>query len=286
MALLEACCALIVALFVVVRLRMEARRRPFLLRLGILVVAAWLGEETMIHAYGFYAYSPAWSVFIDEVPLMITLIWPVVIHSAFDLARCLLAERRQLVPLVGGAIVLADASLIEPIAVRSGLWHWTEPGLFEVPPIGILGWAFFAAVAMAVFERAERRGPLSTFIAIPAPVLLSHLFLLAAWWGGLRLVHGFIEPWPAVAAVWAAGAGLTALAWTRGWRARIPVALLFVRIPGAAFFFVLLAMHGSADTPLVAYALAFAPPYLALMGRSSAGRSVTRVNDRAAAASH
>ena len=51
------------------------------------------------------------------------------------------------VALLGAAIVLADASLIEPIAVRAGLWRWTEPGLFAVPLVGIVGWAFFAWAA-------------------------------------------------------------------------------------------------------------------------------------------
>ena len=69
---------------------------------------------------------------------------PVVILSALELAESLTKTRTT---LLCAAIALADAALIEPVAVRAGLWRWHEPGLFGVPPIGILGWAFFTFVA-------------------------------------------------------------------------------------------------------------------------------------------
>ena len=39
---------------------------------------------------------------------------------------------------------------------------------------------------------------------------------------------------------------------------------MWTRVPAAAFFFVLLALYGRREPALIAYALAFAPPYLAL----------------------
>src|SRR5439155_24844517 len=112
-------------------------------RLALLVVASWIGEDSVIRVYGFYHYARGWALFVDQVPLAIVVIWPVVIDSAWGLARCLAAGARAQA-LLAAAFVLADASLIEPIAVRAGLWRWTEPGLFAVPPVGILGWALFA----------------------------------------------------------------------------------------------------------------------------------------------
>jgi hypothetical protein len=41
-------------------------------------------------------------------------------------------------------------------------------------------------------------------------------------------------------------------------------------MPAAAFFFALLALHGRDLAPLVAYALAFAPPYMAMTAWSPA----------------
>lgn len=259
MIALELACAAIVALYLVVRARLDPAPVAFLARLALLAAASWAAEDVCIHVYGFYAYSPRWSLFIDQVPLLIIAIWPVVIHSAWDLARRLVRDPAR-VPLVGALLVLADASLIEPIAVQSGLWWWTEPGLFAVPPVGILGWAFFAGLAMLTFAR-PRPWPLAVFPLASGGV---HLLLLAAWWGALRWVNGTVDPWPVVALAWALSLALAALAWRRRAGARIPRVELLLRVPAAAFFFVLLGLYGSDAWALVAYALAFAPPYLVL----------------------
>ncbi|PKN58337.1 MAG: hypothetical protein CVU56_06155 [Deltaproteobacteria bacterium HGW-Deltaproteobacteria-14] len=263
MIALELACVAIVALYLVVRVRRDPEPRAFLLRLLVLAVGAWIGEDACIRAYHFYAYSPRWSLFLDQVPLLIIAIWPVVIHSAWDLARRLTRDPRH-VPLVGALIVLADASLIEPIAVQSGLWWWTEPGLFAVPPIGILGWAFYAGLAMLVFGQRRR----SVAWVFPIASGGVHLLLLATWWGALRWVNGTIDPWPVVGLAWALSLTLAALSWRRGAGARVPRVELLLRVPAAGFFFVLLALHGADAWALVAYALAFAPPYLVMTAQS------------------
>jgi len=261
---LELGCVAIVALYLAVRVPRDPEPRAFLLRLAILMLAAWVGEDSCIHAYHFYAYSPRWSLFVDQVPLLIVAIWPIVIHSAWDLAKRLV-RRPALVPLAGALIVLTDASLIEPIAVRADLWRWSEPGLFEVPPIGILGWSFFAFLALSVLSSPRVRRPL----AVPIASAGVHLLLLAAWWGALRWVNGTVTAWPAVALAWAVSLALAAYAARAGSGRRVPVHALLLRIPAAAFFFILLAAYGAGD--LVAYALAFAPPYLVLTSQAWRG---------------
>ena len=159
----ELACAAIVLLYAFVRLRAPgASRGAIAARLLVLVCAAWVGEDSVIRAYGFYGYAPEWSLFVDRVPLLIVAIWPVVIDSAHVLARSLVADasRASRVALAGGLIVLADASLIEPIAVHAHLWSWSAANaraVFEVPAIGILGWGYFAAAAIATLELAERQ---------------------------------------------------------------------------------------------------------------------------------
>lgn len=268
MIALQLTCVAIVAFYVAVRLaRAPAAERPrFVRRFALLTVASWLAENTVIHAYGFYYYSPRWSLFVDQLPLMIVLIWPVVIDSAALLAGRLLGPESRRAPLLAAAIVLADASLIEPIAVKAGLWRWTEPGLFHVPPIGILGWSIFAAAALAVMasnERARRPGWTDAAILVIAPAV-SHVVLVAVWWMLFRWINVTVPAWPVVAAAWAGALALGAFALRRQLSARVPIIELLVRVPAAAFFFVLLALHGRDEPALVAYALAFAPPYLAL----------------------
>lgn len=272
MIALQLTCVAIVALYVATRLvrASAAERGPFVRRFVLLTVASWLAENTVIHAYGFYYYSPRWSLFVDQLPLMIVLIWPVVIDSAAVLARRIVgpgARRPWAAPALAAAIVLADASLIEPIAVRAGLWRWTEPGLFAVPPIGILGWAIFAAAALAVFaevDRGRRPAWVDGLIVLVAPAV-SHVVLVALWWILFRWINVTVPAWPTVALAWLVLAGLAVVAWRRQLRTQIPLAELLVRVPAAAFFFVLLGLYGRELPALVAYALAFAPPYLALL---------------------
>ncbi len=273
MRLLEVVALVIVAVFVVARARLGGEPRAFLTRLALLVVASWVAEDTCIRLYGFYSYNPAWSVFIDRVPLAIVLIWPVVIHSAWELARCLLGAQHRLVPLAGGALVLADASMIEPIAVNSGLWVWHEPGVFGVPPIGIIGWAYYAGLCMLVFDQVERRqqSPLMNGVAIALAPIGTHGLLLASWWGVFRWVNQPLSPWPFVIAAWVLGLGLTLQSRRVGAARRVPLRDMLNRVPAALFFFVLLAMDAREQPALIAYGLAFAPPYLSLT-RLSQGR--------------
>ncbi len=252
-------CLAIVALYVAVELPRQRDRARWLRRMGVITAGSWLAEDTCIRLYDFYGYAPEWSAFVDRVPLLIVLIWAPVVMSAWGLAQRMASRR---VWLAGAAFVFADAWLIEPIAAASGLWRWHAPGLFGVPPIGVLGWAYFAGVAMAAFEWLDRRRApgWADLAVVPVAALGSHALLLATWWGALRWVSFTVPEWPAVAVAWAASLGLTAWAWRH--QGRVPMAQMTPRIPGAVLFFVLLAAHRS--PPLVAWALAFAPPYLAL----------------------
>jgi hypothetical protein len=258
MRLLELACVAIVALYVWARLRHAPLKEPILRRLALLCVASWLGEDTVIRAYGFYGYSRSWDLFIDRVPLLIVLIWPVVIDSSWTLAHRLAGGRRRWLPILAALFVLADASLIEPIAVHARLWSWSEPGLFAVPPVGILGWALFTGSAVAL---APRLGAL-TILAAP---LATHALLLASWWGALRWVNRPLPSWSVAIAAWAVLLPVALWLWSRNLRARVPPGELMVRLPGALFFFVLLALYGRQAPPLIAYTFAFVAPYLALL---------------------
>jgi hypothetical protein len=278
MRTIELSCAAIVALYVTLRLRAAGdAKRDVVVRLLALSCAAWVGEDSVIRAYGFYSYASGWSVFVDRVPLLIVAIWPVVIDSAHALAQKF-ARGGVRVALVGGCIVLADASLIEPIAVHANLWTWTasEPrALFDVPLIGVAGWAFFAAAAMATFEARKRSKAPSwcDAIAIVTAPLATHAVLVATWWCVFRWFGETTPTWAPAIAAWCILVPLTFAAWHRG--ATIPLATVMARAPGAVFFFAILATTARDRPDLVAYAMAFAPPYLALSFRAGAMRAMT-----------
>ncbi|MFH1532598.1 MAG: hypothetical protein ABIK09_17880 [Pseudomonadota bacterium] len=272
MIALELTCLGIVALYLGVKNRRGAEPpRALLGRLAVVAAAAWITEETCIRLYGFYGYGSGWSVFVGSVPLLVVLIWPVVIDSARDLASRLTGPGPLRLAGITAALVLADAALIEPVSVHAGLWSWTAPGLFGVPPVGVLGWSFFTLACVGILQVVEGRrwGLRGALLAIPGALALTHILLLAAWWGALRWVSVEVAPWPAVA-----GAGLLSLALTlvalRAPGCRVPPkSVLLQRVPAAAFFFVLLVIHREGAGALVAWTLCFAPPYLVLTARAS-----------------
>lgn len=265
---LELVCLAIVLAFVGLRARLDPEPGVFLRRLLLLAAASFVAEDSCIRLYGFYAYAPApvWTLWIDRVPVTIALIWPVVLHSALDLARRLAGSRA--VPFAAAAIVLADASFIEPIAVHAGLWTWSEPGLLGVPPIGVLGWSAFALSAFLVLERGPdpARHGLSALRLLAGAPLGCHALLLALWWGGLRWVNEPVPSRPAAALVWAVSLALAALALRRRAGALVPRIEVLARLPAAVFFLVLLAEGAPPPPELSAFALAFVPPWLVLAG--------------------
>ncbi len=271
MILLELSCALIVLTYLAVRAYYEPDRGRLFRRLGLVLAASWMAENSVIHAYHFYQYSPRWSIFIDHVPLMIIVIWPIVITSAWDLMNALggRAGGRKVL-LASAAMVFIDAYVMEPIAVQAGLWSWNEPGLFKVPPIGVLGWSYFAVACLAIFDWVDRhrRSPWLELLVLVIPIAFAHVALIATWWGALRWINHPINPWIAVTLVWILHTSLAIIA------ARHPGAQrpfrrdLLIRVPPAAFFFVLLGLHGRNNPALITYAIALAPPYLVLTYRA------------------
>lgn len=281
MQTLELCCLAIVLLYVAVRLsrRPEGGTAAWLARFVWLAAASALGEDSLIRLHGFYEYAPGYTVFCDRVPLLIVLIWPIVIDSAQVLAAGLCralgrpAAGRDLAVLTG-VIVWVDAWLIEPIATQCGLWRWNAPGLFAVPPIGVLGWAVFSGLAVAAYSAWLRARPSPRWLLRVVGVTLlliaaTHAILTLAWWGLLRWLSMTIPIPVGIALAWLTLGPLAGLfLWARVGR-HIALAELLVRVPAAGFFFVLLAVRqaelSSQIRPLLIYALAFALPYWVLV---------------------
>lgn len=268
----QAVCGVVVLLWVTLRARSAEDPPAFLRRMAIFVLASWLGEETCIRAYDFYQYDPAWGLFVGHLPVMVPLIWPVVLHSAWDLARAL-APRASAVKIgmLAGGLVFTDAAFIEPICVASGLWSWNAPGLFAVPPIGVLGWALFAAIAIAFLEgrrRQESRGLWDLGALILAPAL-THGALLAFWWGALRWVSGPIDDRFGAMVALALGFAAAIAAWPLS--LKVSRGALLMRVPAALVFGGLLVIHAAESLWLLAYAAAFALPYLVASARPRSG---------------
>jgi hypothetical protein len=255
--LFEAACVLVIAL----TLAAMARGRParaLLSDYGALAAAGWLGEETCVAFYGYYRYADGWHARLHHVPALVPLIWPLVILSARDVAAALWPAAPRWRPLIVGAVVAFDASLVEVVAVRAGLWSWAEPGHLGVPLIGMLGWGYFAIGADAALSRGAR---LATVIAAP---LTAHALILSTWWiafrWGLRRDLGLAS----VAGIVITGAIiLVAVASARRQGGAIPMNVAAPRMVAAGLFFALLVTTAPTEVALWIHTASVAVPYLA-----------------------
>jgi hypothetical protein len=267
MILLQLTALCIVLIYVLYHAAGRAEGVGFLSKASIVSMACWLTEETSIRFYGFYSYNPSWSLFLGHVPLLIILIWPVLIHSSWDLASQLSSQWPKLKHLAAGTLVCTDALLIEPIAVNADLWAWNEPGIFHVPPIGILGWGILAFFCTLFFEN---RTPPSTPTrrigwTLLVPVIGTHALLLAIWWGALRWINMDVPSVPMAVVAWVVSMVLTLTILQQGTGRHIKKRTLLLRVPASLFFLVLLLSNVGGAEILVIYVLASVPPYITIM---------------------
>ena len=266
---LELVALAIIAVYVMVYALGLPEKREFFIRLVLVSVASWIAEESCILSYQFYSYSPTWTLFLADVPLLVIVIWPIIVHSAWDLASQMLRPGQRFLPLLAAAIVFTDALLLEPVGVHIGLWSWKEPGIFEVPPIGVLGWAYFAFLCMLHFGKGRRRnGTRRIDLLIPVTsVLGTHLLLVITWWVAFRWVKITVDPRLAVGVAWMVSIFLVYAILRNRTGTRVEKKTLWLRLLGALLLFTFLALNANDSKLLIVYAVAFAPPYLTLMAQ-------------------
>lgn len=253
----EAACLVVVAL----TLAVMARRQPWrelAADYAALAVAGWIGEETCVAFYRYYRYADGWHARLHHVPALVPLIWPLVVLSARGVAAGLWPRAGGWRPLLVGLVVLWDASMVEVVAVRAGLWSWAEPGHLGVPLVGIVGWGYFAIGADWALSRGAR------LLAVIVAPLTTHALILATWWAafrwGLRRDLGLASV-AAVAAI--GGLWLAAVIVARRKGGAMPLEVAVPRMIAAGLFFVLLVTTAPGDTALWVHTLAIGVPYAA-----------------------
>ena len=267
MLILESIALLIVTVYILFRVKDHPQPVNLMARLALIALAGWVNEESCILLYRFYNYSPEWIISIAHVPLLVILIWPLVIHSAWDLVHQWQVREGWAISLATAAIVLTDASLMEPVAVQAGLWSWSEPGIFHVPPIGPLGWGCFAALSVFFVGKDGWTTPVKgkDALSVLNIVLGTHFFLLISWWGGLRWISVSVGSAQVAITAWLISLLLVCLIIKKRTRLLLDKKALLLRLPAAVLCFLLLAYTAKWADGLVIYAIAFVPPYLTLM---------------------
>ena len=260
----------IVIVYALHRIMGFPERKQTLIRYVLIASAGWCAEESCVRLYGLYSYSPVWRLTLFDVPMLVMLVWPAVIRSAWDLATQLAAEKVKRVPVIAAGIVWTDACLIEPVAVNAGLWHWNRPGIFDVPLIGLFGWACFAYLCiqtLLIVDRKQVSGSLLAAAAVVLPVLGVHLSLLGAWWGLFRWTATPLDPMMVAATAWGISLSLSVVMFRSDLAFRIEKTTLLSRMPAAAFILGLAGGSAGTDWSLSIYAAAFLLPYLTIMAK-------------------
>jgi hypothetical protein len=279
LAVFEILCALVVALTIAASLRAEPtpeRRARSFGDYVLLAIAGFVGEQTSITLYRHYDYAPDWHLRLGDVPLLVPLIWPLVILSARAVREALFpAAKAWQRPLLLWLFVCADASLMEVLATRADLWTWSEPGHLDVPVLGILAWAHFAAAADVLLDRLEG---LSRVLVVPASVLVAHALICASWWYGLKWILRGDLGTASVIAVAVLGALASAIAWQlRTQRRVLPLSVSGTRLAATLLFVALFVTTAAGEWPYWVHLVAIGVPYVLVMSwpRRPASRAAT-----------
>jgi uncharacterized membrane protein len=107
-----------------------------------LVLYGYALEWVAMAVFRSHSYGDAWQVAPGGVPVAVAAVWAALIASAMALSARLglrsIAARAAAAALLGITLDL----LMEPVAMRAGLWRWTPPGPWLGVPVGnFVGWA-------------------------------------------------------------------------------------------------------------------------------------------------
>lgn len=226
----------IVAFFLV---RQPSQRLPF----ACLALAGWLGEESSIALYRFYGYNQHWLIKLHWTPLAVVLVWPLVILSSYTVATRLVSQPGWRRAALTSALVLYDTLVIEPVATASGLWSWKSGTFFDVPLLGVGGWAIFAVAAAVALDRQAFSGRprialLGSVLATTAgtQAILGPLVYVAVATGWRSPVSPV--GWTIALSLVAVALGILGFAWRS--RTRLYLDEIETKILGALVFFALL----------------------------------------------
>ena len=109
-------------------------------------IIEWLGVETG-QIFGHYDYGDTLGPKIMGVPLIIGINWLLIVYCSYYLASYL-TSKDYLRLLLGGIFLLIFDILLEPVAMKTGMWQW-EGGI--VPAQNYLAWFVTGILFMSLF---------------------------------------------------------------------------------------------------------------------------------------
>jgi uncharacterized membrane protein len=131
-------------------------RRRAAVELAAVALYGFMLELVVMRVFGSHTYGREWLAAPLGVPLAVAAVWAAVILAAMGLAARLgpasPSGRAATAAIFGIALDL----LMEPVAMRSGLWQWTPPGAWLGVPVGnFVGWALIVGFYAFGADRSE-----------------------------------------------------------------------------------------------------------------------------------
>ena len=152
-------------------------------------------EVVAIAVFDSHRYDASWHAAPLGVPLAVAGVWAAVIVAAMAVAWRYGARSPILRALNAALVAVALDTMIEPVAARLGLWHWTPPGPWLGVPIGnFVGWTIIVGAYAWGAERwaadAPGAGAALRRVALAAACIAA-LVAVGLAWTALGLERGF-----------------------------------------------------------------------------------------------
>ena len=120
-------------------------------------IVEMLGTNTGM-IFGKYVYGKTLGLKLAETPLIIGVNWIILIYSVGITMRGFRIRSRLKKALLGALLLVLLDILIEPVAIRSDYWKWTE---LEIPFQNYVAWFIFSFLLLCFFYRFnfKKRNP-------------------------------------------------------------------------------------------------------------------------------
>jgi uncharacterized membrane protein len=168
---------------------------------GALVAYGFALEKTAMLVFASHRYATTWTWAPLGVPVAVAAVWAALIVSGLAAAARLgLASPFSRAAGAAGLGISLDL-LMEPVAVRAGLWEWTPPGPWLGVPIGnFVGWTII--VGAYVFgaevwgESLSLRGQVLRRLSLAGGAIALLVIVGLAWRAGAaERAFGGVSGW-------------------------------------------------------------------------------------------
>lgn len=175
-------------------------RRRAAVELVALALYGFMIELVVMRVFGSHSYGSEWLLAPLGVPLAVAAVWAAVILAAMGLAARLGPPSPAGRAVTAAILGIALDMLMEPVAMRSGLWLWTPPGPWLGVPVGnFVGWALIVGLYAYGADQSEPDAASPLAQTLQRLVLATGCLLgvvgVGLIWQRLHLEAAFSGPW-------------------------------------------------------------------------------------------